>query len=313
MLIRSYTRELTEGQPLDDVLLYDRSGRHRPLFNLLRELRRRQFDAVVVSYPTLRLALLMFLSGIPVRVGTGYRWYSVLFNRRVYEHRKTAEKHELEYNLSLLSALGVPNAAPIPPSIVLSDDDVQEATRVAAGLGLTEGAPRVVLHPGSGGSAREWSAESFGRLGARLAAMGYDIVVTGGPGEDELVHSVVKSIGSRGRALVNRGSLKTFGAFIRDSALFVSNSTGPLHIAAAVGTPVIGLYPPILACSPTRWGPYTQEKVVFVPDARQCPRCHGGACRGNDCMELITVDQVLDAAQRLLAVPSLQPVVKVMP
>jgi heptosyltransferase-2 len=267
----------------------------------------------VVSYPTFRLALLMFLSGIPVRVGTGYRWYSFLFNRRVYEHRKTAEKHELEYNLSLLSALGVPDPAPIPPSIVLSDDDVQEAARVAAELGLTTSTPRVVLHPGSGGSAREWSAESFGGLGMKLAAMGYDVVVTGGPGEDELVHSVVKRIGVSARAWVNRGSLKTLGAFIRDSALFVSNSTGPLHIAAAVGTPVIGLYPPILACSPTRWGPYTHKKAVFVPDARQCPRCRGGACRGNDCLELITVDQVLDAAQRLLAVPSPQSVVKVMP
>jgi ADP-heptose:LPS heptosyltransferase len=72
-----------------------------------------------------------------------------------------------------------------------------------------------------------------------------------------------------------------------------------LHIAAAVGTPVVGLYAPVHVMSPKRWGPLTDKKVIFVPDPMQCSRCKGGECQGNDCMEQITVQQVLEASLKL--------------
>ncbi len=104
MLVNSYTSILVED--IAGTLLYDRDGKPRPFFEMLREIRNAHFDAVVIAYPRFRIALLLRLAGIPVRIGTGYRWYSFLFNKRIYEHRKTVEKHEAEYNLSLLKGLG---------------------------------------------------------------------------------------------------------------------------------------------------------------------------------------------------------------
>src|SRR6185369_4106549 len=107
MLIRRYTRELVEDcREVDHIHYYDDGGKLVPLVKLASMLRSCRFDIVFHTYPRFRLSLITWFAGIPVRVGTGYRWYSFLFNKKVYDHRKTAEHHELEYNLRLLDATG---------------------------------------------------------------------------------------------------------------------------------------------------------------------------------------------------------------
>ncbi len=301
-LLRAYTKELAEGrQDIDNILLADSSDGAKPFFTLLAEVRKQRYDLVVLAFPTFRLALVMFLAGIPTRVGTGYRWYSFLFNRRVYEHRKTAEKHELEYNLSLLEFIGCKFERYPKPFLVPTDKHHAAAERVLQDLKLENAENIIVLHPGSGGSARDWSPESFGELGHLLFKKGYRVIVTGGPGEERLTEQVANIAGEAVHVLVNRLSLLELGAFLQHVSLFISNSTGPLHIAAAVGTPVIGFYPPILACSPARWGPYMDKKTVFVPDRNKCPRCKGGPCQGNDCMQQIEVETVVQEVERVLS------------
>ena len=302
MLLRSYTQELVDGfAGLESILKYDDGKVPKRFTALLSELRKNRFDLVFVVHPTFRIALLMLLAGIPIRVGTGYRWYSFLFNRRVFEHRKTAEKHEAEYNISLLQAIGCEDLGVPSITLSLSQAAMEVATHEVFRLGVVAGEKFVILHPGSGGSARDWSAQNFGDLARTLKKDGCTVVVTGSSLDQPLVEEVVKR--SEGSAVASAGrlSLKELAAFIRSARLFVSNSTGPLHIAAAVGTPVIAFYPPIMECSSRRWGPLTEKKIVFTADNALCERCKGGRCQGNDCMDQITVDQVVQAARRLLA------------
>ncbi len=302
MLVRSYTKELAEGyRGIENILLYDQSGERKPFFTMLEELRAGRFDLVVVSYPTLRLALLMFLAGIPTRVGTGYRWYSFFFNKRVFEHRKTAERHEVEYNLSLLKAIGCAVEGVPRISLAISEKEEKTAKDVARSIGISNSDAVVVLHPGSGGSARDWSVENFAALARQLHSAGYKVVVTGGGGEESLVQRVVEAAQGAAVPLVGRLSLKELAAFLRSVKLFVSNSTGPLHIAAVVGTPVIAFYPPIRECSARRWGPLTEKKVIFTADNKICARCQGKECLGDDCMDQIKVEQVFSAARSLIA------------
>lgn len=309
MLVREYTQELVQGyEGIDEILTYDRQGGPKHLFGILSELRRHRFDLVVLAHPTFRLALLVFLARIPVRVGSGYRWYSFLFNRRVFEHRRTAGKHEAECNLSLLRSVGCPPSAAPAVALVPSQSAETTARKIKEELGLGDAEPTAVLHPGSGGSARDWSPQNFAALAKLLHAEGVRVVVTGIAQEANLVRRVVEGSGGAAIPLVGRLSLMELAAFVRTAALFVSNSTGPLHIAAAVGVPVIAFYPPIRECGPTRWGPLTKKKIVFVADSQACARCKGGACRGNDCMDQITVDQVFRAARGLIASFSEQPI-----
>lgn len=298
MLVNPYTAGVVEG--IADVLLYRLEQGPKPFLRMLSELRMERFDAAIVAFPRFRIALLLWLAGIPVRVGTGYRWYSFLFNTKIFEHRKTVEKHEAEYNLSLLRGVGCEDTPAPEVKMIISDRERKKALDIRSSLGISDSDRLVLLHPGSGGSAREWSPDNFSLLAAALKNMGLFVVVTGGKTEAQLVQRVAHQAGAGVTPFVSTLSLKEFAAFIQTAALFVANSTGPLHLAAAVHTPVIGFYAPVRVMSPKRWGPLTDKKELFVPDPACCPRCNGGECRGNECMQQITVAQVLAAAERLL-------------
>lgn len=298
MLLNSYTANLVEGTA--DVLIYNNETGLKPFFEILSELRHTRFDAAVVAFPRFRIALLLWLAGIPVRIGTGYRWYSFLFNKRIFEHRKTVEKHEAEYNLSLLQGLGCAVASIPEVNIVLSEQERTTASGIRTSMKISDTERLVLLHPGSGGSARDWKPEHFAQLAAGLKNLGFSVVITGSNAEAKLVQSVAQNAGDGVKTYVSALRLKEFAAFIQTATLFVANSTGPLHIAAAVGTPVIGFYPSVRVMSPKRWGPLTGKKTLFVPDPALCSRCRGGECQGNECMEQITVKQVLEASVKLI-------------
>jgi len=298
MLVSSYTSTLVEDRA--DILLYSRDGKPRPFIEMLKEIQNTHFDAVMIASPRLRISLLVWLSGIPVRIGTGYRWYSFLFNKKIYEHRKTAEKHEAEYNLSLLKGLGHTVSLKPEAKISISQQEKKTASDVRQSLEISDSDRLVLLHPGSGSSARDWKPERFAQLAVELTKLGYQVVITGGKTEEALVHRVAHEAENGVKPFISTLNLKEFAAFIQTAKLFVANSTGPLHIAAAVGTPVIGFYPPVRVMSPKRWGPLTDKKAIFIPDPVRCPRCKGGECQGNDCMDQITVRQVLEAAAKLI-------------
>ena len=304
-LIQRYTSEIVESDPgVDQVMYYD-DGRHSlPFFRLVAAIRREEFDVVFHTHPMFRLALITRLARIPVRVGTGYRWYSFLFNRKVFEHRKDARKHELEYNLNLLEAVDCPvGSDDIVPTLRVAPESLKKAGEVLAGLGIERGRRFVLIHPGSGGSARDWSADNFGLLARRLAELqDVRVVIAGSEAEERLVRRVWELSAKRALVLAERLNLREYAALAKLASLFIANSTGPLHIAAAVGTPVIGLYPQVTPLNATRWGPYTQKKTIFSPAGKpsDCSKCVGSGDGRCECMDSIGVEEVFRAALAFL-------------
>lgn len=303
VLVRQYTRELLANNPhVDEVLIYDDGRMLVPFFRMAATLRKRDFDVVFITYPRFRLAWLMYWAGIPLRVGTGYRWYSFLFNKMVYVHRKVAEKHEAEYNMDLLKAVGSEVVKISFPRLAISEQTMQNVQTRLRKLGISEEKTLVALHPGSGKSGRDWSPIKFGELGRKLRGLpDVQVVVTGGEGEEHLVRSVADIIGSDIPVVVNQFTLLEYAAFAGKCSLLVANSTGPLHIAAAMGIHVIGLYSQVTTMSPARWGPYTDRKTIFVPQGKpvDCGSCveNGVEC---ECMNSISVDEVFQAAKRYI-------------
>jgi len=295
VMVRPYTKELVEHHScVDDIILWDETKGVLPYVSLLKA---RRFDVVILPYPRFNLALICFLAGIPVRVGTGFRWYSFLFNKRIYEHRKDARRHEVEYNLNLLTTIGI-----VPDDTPVFEFDPDEAAKrtIHSRLQADHVGRFAVLHAGSGGSARDWSVEKFAQLGDVLQKeMGLQVVLTGGPGEKGLVASLAANMSQPPLQYAGIFSLQELAALFRRAEVFIANSTGPLHIASMVGTPVVAFYPPIIQCSPLRWGPYTEKKKVFTADNAACPLCKGGPCTSNVCMDQITVAQVAAAVKEL--------------
>jgi len=132
--------------------------------------------------------------------------------------------------------------------------------------------------------------------------------VTGGKGEERKVAEILVATKGKAVPLVGKLSVKELAALFRRADLFVSNSTGPLHLAAAVGTPVVGLYPQATAMSQQRWGPYARNKRVFTPampiTCEKCARRTGDPCL---CMASISVEEVFAAACGLLESARKQP------
>jgi ADP-heptose:LPS heptosyltransferase len=303
MLVSRYPGEIVQGNPhLDEILLYDRDGSQIPFVELLRALRLRAFDTAFVVHPTPRLAWLVYCAGIRYRVGTGYRPYSFLFNRRVYDHRKDARYHELEYNLRLLRGVkpDFTGSGVIPRFDIQVDSGARE--RVTAMIGTGGERQLVVVHPGSGGSARDWPPERFGQLAARLAALpGIMVCVTGGPAEAALANQVAAIAGAGTIVFPGTLTLQELTALLESSTLLVGNSSGPLHLAVALGTPVVGLYPQHTAMSAGRWGPYTDKKRVLEPEKPpDCEDCAGDQSTACTCMASISVDEVFRACKDLL-------------
>jgi heptosyltransferase-3 len=304
LLLNRYTGEIVKGNPyVNELLWYDEPGHPVPFLAMLHLIRSRHFDAAIVVHPTPRLACLVFLARIPLRIGSGYRFYSFLFNRRVYEHRKDAKRHEVEYNLRLLKELECPTQGRPEFHIDIGPEDQLVAEKLIDPLNWSSGEELVILHPGSGGSAREWPSENFAALASKLMTeRTVKVLITGVKGDEEKGQKILDATGNSSLSLVGMLGLKELAALVRRSSLLVSNSTGPIHIAAAVGTPVVGLYPQITPMSAARWGPYTEKKRVLTPnkpiDCSECDPRRGDPCA---CMASITVEEVYNAATELLS------------
>jgi ADP-heptose:LPS heptosyltransferase len=303
-LAREYTAPLIAlSKPVDAVINDD------PILNargLAKILKAHDFDLAVLLHPTGRLAWALRLAGIPVRIGTAYRSYSLLFNRRVKQHRKFSLKHELEHNLELVrSGLGLASGdgKEYLPELVIAPDLKERVTRKLSGI-IDTNQPFMVIHPGSGGSARDWPLKCFAELADRiinskLQIQNLNVAVTLGPGEEHIKEKLQSHLKTQ-PAWVSGLSLPELAAFLSQAELMAANSTGPLHIATAAGTKVIGLYCPMIPCHPKRWGPYGPGHTAIVPDASLCRKCIPSKCNEYDCMEKITVDEVYFKISRSL-------------
>lgn len=257
-------------------------------------------DAAIFLKPFRRLMWAAWLAGVPIRVATGYRWYSLLANRRVYEHRSEFLKHESEYNVEMVRALGLSPRAVIPPTLVLTETEVKVGESRWSGLP----SPRVVLHPG-GVSARRWPLEYYRDLAVELAKNGCGVGLTGNDQEATEFRHIVPSeqFPSGVVNLMGKLSLREMMAVISHAQVIVSGATGPAHIAAALGVPTVSVFDPRRNNSPVRWKPLGTG-VLLRPDVPTCDKCIGAACPFWDCLHQLTVAKVEAIVNQVLKAPS---------
>ena len=297
MMVRPYTEPVLVGNPhVDEVVLYRPEIADRHLVLRLREAR---FDAAVVLHPSFRLARILARAGIPKRFGTASRFYSFLFNQKVRLRRSTAGLHEAECNMIMAEQLCGRNAD-LLPEFFLTEAERRETEKALRSLALNSGG-FVAIHPGSGGSARDWPLRNFASLADAIGTrLGRRVVVTGGPDETELVSQMTSMMSKPPITMVGNMGVRQLGSVLSEAAMLISNSTGPMHLATAVHTPVVAIFCPMDGCGPERWGPLGDGNVVLKPPVPGCRKCTGEDCSHYDCMEKVSVEDVLEAVKRLL-------------
>lgn len=299
-LLREYTRPLAENNPFIDevIVLIEKDGRASVPANVAQL--KNRFDTCIVAFPTYPIALILFLSNITNRIGTGYRWYSFLLNKKVYEHRKYGERHELEYNVRLLQHLGINEEVNEENVLFGMSSSIESKEKVSTelkSLGINKNKPIVIVHPGSGGSAVDLPMDKMKEVLKLISKENVEILITGSKTEKELCQSLVVS--NNVINVAGKFNLRDLIALIDQSDLLIANSTGPIHIAAALGKNVIGFYPKVVTCAPKRWGPYTNKKTIFSPTI-DCKECTTKQCKKLNCMESINPVEVGNAVKIIL-------------
>ena len=292
-LVKQYTFDLVKNHPfIDEVLILDEVGGVPAIFSNVQKIKSKKFDSCIVVYPTFRLAFILFLTRIKNRIGTGYRSYSFFFTKKIYEHRKYAERHELQYNLNLLKVFGIEKQLRLGEAdfhIQIDEEGKRDVQQFFLKNNIVDSTPIIIVHPGSGGSAVDLPLAKMKQLVEKLLTLNVKVIITGSESESEICQSLVVN----GNTINVAGlfSLPSLIALIDASAIFVSNSTGPLHIAAALNKLVIGFYPKIDACSVRRWGPFTEKKIIFESTIN-CTKCTRQQCEKLNCMASISMEEV---------------------
>ncbi|MER7838129.1 glycosyltransferase family 9 protein [Streptomyces sp. NPDC096040] len=257
---------------------------------LVRRLRNAAFDAALVltsfHQSPLPTALLLRLAGVP-RIGADSVDHpgSLLDVR----HRRLPGRHEAEAALDTAAAMGF---LPHP-----GDDGRLRVLPPPDTVALTGNGPYVVLHPGASVPARAWSPERCAEAVEALTDAGHRVVVTGGPDEAGLTRKV------SGDTAVDLGGgtpPRTLVGVLRTADVVVCGNTGPAHLAAAVGTPVVSLFAPVVPAE--RWAPYGVPSVLLGDQRAPCADTRARHCPvpGHPCLDEITAHDVVAAVQKLL-------------
>jgi len=294
---RSYTRPVIDAcRHIDDFLDWDeisRLGRKEGA----ETLRKSGADLIIHVFPRREIALLAREAGIRDRLGTTnriYHWTNC--NRLVRLSRRRSELHEAQLNLRLAGMItGIPHIekTDIPPLYGLENiETLDEKYRSL----ISSEKKNIILHPKSKGSAREWGLENFIQLSMLLPPEKYHIFISGTEEEGKLIRGSGLTDAAHVTDLTGKMSLGQLMSFIGNCDALVAASTGPLHIAAALGIKAIGIYPPIRPMHPGRWAPLG-EKATYLVLNKECDDCRKqGPCH---CMLGITPGEVQEEIEKM--------------
>lgn len=277
---------------IDDVMVYDRSRMSG--LGLIQRVRGKEFDLVIDLFGNPRTALITRLSGARYRVGFRFRGRSYAYNIPVPP--RGGDVHNTQFNLDAIEAIGVDiQDRNIYFHVTPNDDEVVGAVLKSEGL---DGKFIAGINAGGGWYTKRWVLERFARL-ADLLIEQYkaSVILLWGPGQKSDVESI-QSMMKHKAFIPPETTLLQLGALLKRCSILISNDSGPMHIAAAVGTPVVGIYGPT---NPILQGPYGSRHVVVRNETLECLGCNFTRCPiGHPCMRELSVDDVLNGVKRLL-------------
>ncbi|RMG62033.1 MAG: lipopolysaccharide heptosyltransferase II [Calditrichaeota bacterium] len=301
-------QNLLETHPsISTLWLYDKHGQERGVgafWRLCRGLRRRRYQLALVPHRSLRSALLVWLAGIPRRIGFDRSPGRFLFTEAVPYRQHW---HEARRNLSLLEPLGYRHRALVRPQIAFTAADEQAVAGWLSRKGVGKERPLVVLAPGSVWATKRWPGERFADLARKLAQSGFAVALVGGKEDRALCDAIVRRAGGFAFNGAGRLTLRQSACLIARARLLVGNDSAPVHLAWAVGTPVVALFGPTVP----EFGffpPGPEDKIVQRSElaCRPCNR-HGPArcpLKNHRCMKDIPLEQVWPVVADCLQVPT---------
>lgn len=285
----------TRHPDCDEVIVYDRKGPHAGVRGFLRfvaVLRRRKFDCAVLFQNAFEAALMSCLAGARLRAGFATDGRRLLLTHPVPIGDEERALHHTDYYLHMLGQCGVTTQNKQQALALLPEEETWASAQVP-----TE--RYAVINPGAAyGSAKRWIPERFAAVAdALVERYGVSIVLTGGPAEQEIGADIAKAMHTRPLNMIGQTTVRQMMALLAGGRLMVTNDSGPMHVAAAFGVPLVAIFGPTDHTTTSPWG--TPFRIVRQPVhcspclLRQCPIDHR-------CMERVTAEMVLAAVDELM-------------
>ncbi len=280
-------RKLVEGNPdIDRVVAVPKGAARRDFLALVRSVRNAGYDAVIDFHGGPRASLLALLSGAKVKAGYAVKYRGLFYNVRIPRGPKEGRIHSVVNHVNLVRALGI-EAGDIP-GLVLPGPAGRDLA-----FGLPPG-PFIALHVGAGNRFRYWGTDNLVRLARLLGEIpGTRVALIGGP-EDKAAEAEILEKAPGTLSCVARLDLAGTADLLRRAAVFVGPDSGPMHIAAAVGTPIVAWFGPTLPANFAPWKPAGGARIIGK--ALDCRPCRQRRCVPGDfrCLQLITPEEVRD-------------------
>jgi heptosyltransferase-2 len=299
LLANPLVSQLLSPHPaVDRVITFHRNGVHGGIagrFRLAGEIRKRNFDAAIILPNSFDSALVPWLAGIATRLGKSSDGRGFMLSGRYHPSRQVLSGHEVEYYCDLVRTFGMTGPAGKPLIITTPAEDRNAATTLAES-GIAPGEFLLGINPGAAfGSAKRWYPERFAEVAGRLAGeWNARIIIFGGPVETEIAAAIEERLSGPGCLnMAGRTGMRELLALIRRCNFFITNDSGPMHIAAAFGVPLVAIFGPT---DHTGTAPYS-DRAVIVRKEFECAPCKLRVCpTDHQCMTAVTADDVVSAA-----------------
>ena len=300
VLVLKETAPLVSGNPwVDEAVIYDKKGIHRGWWSTILfgwGLRKRDFDLVIHLHPTNRVHFISWLAGIPVRIG--YRTKNhVLLTHTIEEKKWQGKRHEAEYNFDLLNLIQVPKPECFELHVPLNPADKKDLEPL---LPKHLSGRYVVFHPSASCVSKRWPPDRLAQVADRLAQTYKIVPVIIGEG-DGMIHAAQmrEFMKEKSLNLAGKLSLGMLVWLLKGARLLISNDSGPVHVAAALGTPVISIFGRNQAgLSAIRWRPISRNSS-FVQKDVGCVECLAHNCQIDfKCLKELRTEDIIEEARK---------------
>lgn len=287
---------------VDEVMVYDRQGRHKGVagrFRIARELRARRFDLAILLQNAIDAALITALAGIPRRMGTRTDGRGFLLTHGFAQKVLGNRVHHVDYYLEMLKSFGI-TGTDKRQRLCLTGEEREAARERLRAAGIAPGDFLIGINPGAAyGSAKRWYPERFAAAGAELAGKWRaKLLILGGPTEVAIAGDIEAALGGQCLNLGGKLTVRELLALIERCNFFISNDSGPMHIAAAFGVPMVAIFG---STDHRTTYPFSDNSAVVRQEVdcapclkRECPTDHR-------CMKGVSAQDVVAAAEKLRA------------
>lgn len=285
---------------IDNIITFDRQGIHRGVAGRLRlaaELRKHAFDLAIILPNSFDSALVPWLAGIPARIGKCSDGRTLLLSGRYNAAKGPTACHEVEYYLNLMKFFGITGSSTQPHLFITSEEE-SRASALLAEHGIHANDFVLGINPGASyGSAKRWYPDRFAEVARRLAAKwSAKVVIFGGPGETSIAADIESHLEGSAANMAGKTSVRELMALIKRCNFFITNDSGPMHIAAAFDVPLVAIFG---STDHTGTSPYN-NKATVVRSNVECAPCKLRECpTDHRCMTTVTEEAVIDAALEL--------------